>query len=384
MSSSNTRWDYVNAKPPSAGGTFREVATYNQLNCDNLTVYSNTHTGTITVDGVAELSGPTTLRSTLSVVGATTLNTLTVKSWSILSGPVVARSTLSVINGAAVGSLYVVSNTTLVGAVDCLSNVGVTGSLSVAGDVYANGNLYVVSDSILSGSLSCLSDVGIAGTLSVSGDVRTQSRFATSVGYVDPEVGDLKMNVSPMERNGWVLCNGQQLNRNTYSELFGLIGTTFGNGDGVNTFNVPNADGRVLGNVGNGRGNGEATGSETNTLTASNLPAHTHSGTTVAEGNHSHGVTDNGHSHTQTTINDDFNNSGGAGPSFAADSAGVRTWTNINSSTTGIAIQTNGVHAHAFTTDGGAGLAGTAFNIMQPTLFVGYTFIFSGVPTEGL
>lgn len=384
MSSGNTRWDYVNAKPPSAGGVFREVATYNQLNCDNLTVYSTTQTGTLVVAGVAELSGPTTLRSTLSVVGATTLNTLTVNNWSILSGPVVTRSTLSVREGAAVGSLYVVSNTTLVGSVDCLSNVGVTGSLSVAGDVYANGNLYVVSDSVLSGSLSCLSDVNVAGTLSVSGDIRTQSRFATAVGYVDPEVGDLKMNVSPMERNGWLLCNGQQVNRSTYSELFALIGTTFGSGDGVNTFNVPNADGRVLGNVGGGRGNGDMVGSETNTLTASNLPAHTHSGTTTSNGAHTHAITDPGHTHTQTTINDDFNNSGENPPGFTADSAGSRTWNNINSSTTGITIQSNGAHTHTFTTDGGAGLAGSAFSVMQPTLFVGYTFIFSGVPTEGL
>jgi microcystin-dependent protein len=354
MSSVNTRWDYVNAKPPSAGGTFREVATYNQLNCDNLTVYSNTHTDTIVVEGLAELSGPTVLRSTLSVIGATTLNTLTVNSWSILSGPVVARSTLSVREGAAVGSLYVVSNTTMVGSVDCLSNLSVAGQINVQGGI------------------------------SSGGDITTVSRFATAIGYVDPEIGDLKMNVSPMERNGWILCNGQQLNRGMYSELFGLIGTTFGNGDGVNTFNVPNADGRVLGNVGGGRGNGESVGSETTTLAASNLPEHTHSGTTASDGAHTHGINDPGHTHTQTTINDDFNNSGTNPPGFTADSAGVRTWNNISSSTTGITIQSGGAHTHTFTTNGGNGLTGSAFSVMQPTLFVGYTFIFSGVPTPGL
>ena len=352
--SNNTRWDYESAKPPSAGGTFREVATFNQLNADNLTVYSGTYTGTLVVSGIAELSGPTVLRSTLSVVGATTLNTLTVNNWSILSGPVVMRSTLSVTNGAAVGSLYVVSNTTMVGSVECLSNMGVVGTLSVGGTIYSEG------------------------------DMSTNARFATRVGYVDPEVGDIKMNVSPIERNGWILCNGQQLNRSEYADLFAMIGTTFGNGDGLNTFSVPNADGRVLGNVGGGRGNGEFVGSETVSLSVENLPAHTHSGTTVAEGNHSHVVNDPGHTHTQTTINDDFNNSGENPPGFTADSAGVRTWNNINSSTTGISLQWNGTHTHAFTTDGGAGLNGSAFSVMQPTLFLGYTFIFSGVPTPAL
>lgn len=352
--SNNTRWDYTAAKPPSVGGTFREVATFNQLNVDNLTVYSGTHTGTLVVSGVTELSGPTVLRNTLSVVGTTTLNTLTVNNWTILSGPIVTRSTLSVANGAAVGSLYVVSNTTMVGAVDCLSNAGVTGTLSVGGTIYAEG------------------------------DISSSARFATRVGYVDPEVGDVKMNVSPIERNGWVLCNGQQLNRTEYADLFAMIGTTFGNGNGTSTFNVPNADGRVLGNVGDGRGNGDSVGSETMALTGANLPAHTHSGTTAANGSHTHGVNDPGHTHTQTTINDDFNNSGGSGPSFAADSSGVRTWTNINESVTGISIQSNGNHAHTFTTDGGAGLNGNSFSVLQPTLFIGYTFIFSGVPTPAL
>jgi microcystin-dependent protein len=192
------------------------------------------------------------------------------------------------------------------------------------------------------------------------------------------------MNVSPIERNGWILCNGQQLNRSEYADLFNLIGTTFGNGDGFNTFNVPNADGRVLGNVGGGRGNGESVGSETVTLASTNLPAHTHSGSTSTNGSHAHAITDPGHTHTQTTINDDFNNSGENPPGFTRDSSGVRTWNNISSSTTGITIQTNGEHAHTFTTDGGAGLNGSAFSVMQPTLFVGYTFIFSGVPTPAL
>jgi hypothetical protein len=52
--------------------------------------------------------------------------------------------------------------------------------------------------------------------------------------------------------------------------------------------------------------------------------------------------------HSQHTTNDDFNNSGGNNypnqnnPSFAAwDSAGSKTWTNIDSSTTGITAGTN-------------------------------------------
>jgi microcystin-dependent protein len=38
---------------------------------------------------------------------------------------------------------------------------------------------------------------------------------------------------------GWLECNGQAVSRTTYSELFALIGTTYGVGDGSTTFNLP-------------------------------------------------------------------------------------------------------------------------------------------------
>jgi hypothetical protein len=69
-------------------------------------------------------------------------------------------------------------------------------------------------------------------------------------------------------------------------------------------------------------------------------------------GTHNHRATstvnDSGHSHTQTTINDDFNNTGGnygggsTTPSYPpSDSAGTLTWTNtINSSATNITVST--------------------------------------------
>ena len=40
--------------------------------------------------------------------------------------------------------------------------------------------------------------------------------------------------------NGYLICNGGAINRTTYADLFDLIGTTYGSGDGSTTFNVPN------------------------------------------------------------------------------------------------------------------------------------------------
>lgn len=40
--------------------------------------------------------------------------------------------------------------------------------------------------------------------------------------------------------SGWVLCDGRELNRSTYGNLFSVISDTYGAGDGSSTFNVPN------------------------------------------------------------------------------------------------------------------------------------------------
>ena len=45
---------------------------------------------------------------------------------------------------------------------------------------------------------------------------------------------------------GWLLCNGQAVSRTDYKDLFEVIGTTYGGGDGSTTFNIPNCSGKFL------------------------------------------------------------------------------------------------------------------------------------------
>lgn len=44
---------------------------------------------------------------------------------------------------------------------------------------------------------------------------------------------------------GWLECDGRAVNRETFSALFHVIGTTYGEGDGVTTFNLPDLRGRI-------------------------------------------------------------------------------------------------------------------------------------------
>ncbi|MBR9914013.1 MAG: tail fiber protein [Algicola sp.] len=53
---------------------------------------------------------------------------------------------------------------------------------------------------------------------------------------------------------GYLSCDGSAVSRNTYAELFAVIGSTYGNGDGATTFNLPDYRGEFLRGLDNGSG----------------------------------------------------------------------------------------------------------------------------------
>lgn len=54
--------------------------------------------------------------------------------------------------------------------------------------------------------------------------------------------------------SGWLKADGSAVSRTTYADLFSAIGTTWGNGDGATTFNVPDMRGVFARGYDNGRG----------------------------------------------------------------------------------------------------------------------------------
>lgn len=100
---------------------------------------------------------------------------------------------------------------------------------------------------------------------------------------MDAFIGTVMLVANNYAPLGWVDCNGQLLNINAYQALYSLLGTTYG-GDGRTTFGVPNLQGRVPVGIGQGAGLnnyvlGATGGTETVTLTANQMPAHTHNAT---------------------------------------------------------------------------------------------------------
>lgn len=238
----------------------------------------------------------------------------------------------------------------------------------------ANENILVISPDR---ETSITGNTNISGNINVTGNIviTSPSRIRNSIGNIDPSVGDIKMSVRSSDFDGWLLCDGRALSTITYNTLFSLLGYSYG-GSGT-TFYLPNSSGQTLGSAGGSYPISTSTGSATNTLVTANLPSHTHSGSTSTVGGHAH------------NYNDAYfaENYGGGQNNLFGTTAGTDTdnsfyWRTASggysTSPSDIPTTLSGSHNHSFTTDNGTG-SSTAFSIMQPTLFIGYTFIYGGV-----
>lgn len=161
---------------------------------------------------------------------------------------------------------------------------------------------------------------------------------------------------------GWLMCFGQAVSRTTYSELFAVVGTTYGVGDGATTFNLPDCRGRVAAgkdNMGGASANrlpgsvigsigglvlGATGGQEATTLTLSQMPSHNHGGATSPNGAHNHSYTD-----STTTGGGDYSSSGSS-PATAAS---------ITRTTAAVSD-----HTHTVFSEG----SNAAHNNIQPTI----------------
>ena len=90
------------------------------------------------------------------------------------------------------------------------------------------------------------------------------------------EIRIVGFNFAP---RGWAFCDGQILPINQNQSLYSLLGTTYG-GDGRTSFALPELRGRTPIHVGSSNGNshslGQKSGQQTHTLSAAEMPAHTH------------------------------------------------------------------------------------------------------------
>lgn len=181
---------------------------------------------------------------------------------------------------------------------------------------------------------------------------------------------------------GYLLCDGSAVSRSVYATLFEAIGTTFGDGDGETTFNLPDLGGRVPLGVSSTHLLGSTGGSETVTLTEQELPAHVHQ---VPQHGHADTIGAKtpafSHSITQPAFKYNSPNKDGQGGSLSGPTA------SYNSTNTATATRSTNVavsaHAAAACTisgsvsnsaafDSGTEGGSLAHNNMQPFIAMAY------------
>lgn len=239
-------------------------------------------------------------------------------------------------------------------------------------------------EAALTESLPRNGSAGMTGNLPMAGNRITDLADpvglgdAVSLGFMansSAPVGVIMDYAGDFAPDGWFLCDGRSLSRTTYSALFAVIGTKFGN-DNATTFKVPDLRGRVVAGLDNmgGTNAGRVTsagggfaansigangGLQAVTLTKDQMPSHNHG----SGGAHTHtGSTNNAGSHSHTV-------SGGTpgrrityDPDMSGTSMGSATTSTSGEHTHTVTINSGGAHTHS--SEGGD----KAHPNMQPTM----------------
>ncbi len=134
---------------------------------------------------------------------------------------------------------------------------------------------------------------------------KTETALAVAEQRMDDLLlGSIATFAVPEPPEGWLVCDGQEVSRQSYALLFAKIGTTFGEGDGEETFNLPDLRGVFVRGWDEERKFGSHQDDQMQGHTHKD-GGHSHQGSTSSDGSHKHNGksdTDGNHRHTGNVI----------------------------------------------------------------------------------
>lgn len=253
---------------------------------------------------------------------------------------------LSDIATAITQSLATTGVSSMTGPIKCADGSLAAPSLTLASDITtgwyksASGTWTYVGSGV---SIMSLSPTGGTITNLTVTNLTVTGSFSVAANRIIGEMVDYGGASAPAL---WLFPFGQAVSRATYSSLFGILGTQFGAGDGVTTFNLPDIRGRMtagrddMGGVAanritaggsgiNGVVLGASGGAQSTTLSIPQMPSHTHG---VTDPTHAHSIGANSTNCGTTAPTTNINNPTGGGGAIAV----------VYASATGISIQNAG------------------------------------------
>ncbi|GEM_PF-3182598 len=130
---------------------------------------------------------------------------------------------------------------------DCLKKANNLSDLANAGTARTNLNVYSKSEvdgkiTTINTSITTLTENTFDKSKNLK-DISDQDTACHNIGTLrDWEIrrcGDYKISAVSYDHDNWYICDGRELSRANYPELFNVIGTTCGAGNGSTTFNLP-------------------------------------------------------------------------------------------------------------------------------------------------